>query len=109
VSKKPPTINEATCGTSSGYTIHHRRGESPCGPCLAARRDYDRRRWAVKRASVAIEDGVRVPAIDFAELYLAAPIELQDRLDKRLGTITIDALIKAYDAYIDSTQKDRAS
>ncbi|MCK8674129.1 hypothetical protein M1M07_23835 [Rhodococcus sp. HM1] len=52
---------------------------------------------------------MRVPAIDFAELYLAAPIELQDRLDKRLGTITIDALIKAYDAYIDSTQKDRAS
>lgn len=105
----PPTYRPVACGTYSGYTSHYQRGETPCAACKAARLDYDRRRRATKRTAALIEDGVTVPSIMLAELYLAAPISLQDRLDQHLGTDLVDALIKAHDDYVDMCQKGNAA
>jgi hypothetical protein len=30
-------------GTSAGYDVHHRRGESPCDACRLAKKEYDAR------------------------------------------------------------------
>lgn len=32
------------CGTTAGHTAHRRRGETPCEPCRAAVRAYNRER-----------------------------------------------------------------
>lgn len=109
MSLQPPVHNESTCGTYSGYTTHYRHGQKPCAPCRDARRDYELRRRAIKRSKKLIEHGVTVPAVTFAELYLAAPVPLQDQIDRHLGADTIDALIKAHDAYVDMVQKGNAA
>lgn len=44
-------LRVATCGTTSGYRRHHRGGETPCGPCQTALREYARQLRARKRAS----------------------------------------------------------
>lgn len=33
---------DSKCGTYAGWYRHGRRGETPCGPCLAAQRAYHR-------------------------------------------------------------------
>ncbi|MDV2474208.1 hypothetical protein F8M49_29945 [Rhodococcus zopfii] len=108
MSLQPPVRNRVTCGTNSGYHIHRRNGQKACDDCRAAHTDYQRRTAVVKRSKKLIDNGVTVPAITFAELYLAAPVPLQDRIDRHLGTDLVDALIKAHDDYIDMVQKARS-
>lgn len=35
------------CGTYNGWSAHYRRGETPCDPCVAARREYQRE-WGAR-------------------------------------------------------------
>jgi hypothetical protein len=44
VKRKPqkPRKDAAQCGTKSGHKRHQRLGEPACGPCKAAKADYDR-------------------------------------------------------------------
>ncbi|MBH0121535.1 hypothetical protein I0Q12_19280 [Rhodococcus sp. CX] len=100
---------QVSCGTNSGYHTHLRRGEKACDPCKAAHTDYQRRANAVRRSKKLIDQGVTVQAVTFAELYLAAPVPLQNRLDHQLGADIIDALIKAHDDYISMVQKGNAA
>lgn len=37
-----PSTAVAECGTKSGHKRHIRKGEKPCEPCKAAKREYDR-------------------------------------------------------------------
>jgi WhiB family redox-sensing transcriptional regulator len=48
--KRPPTV-DPRCGTDKGCQAHYTRGEHPCGPCLAARRDAQRLRRAQQQES----------------------------------------------------------
>ncbi|MYW48845.1 hypothetical protein [Streptomyces sp. SID161] len=41
-SRKPRPSSDARCGTRSGYSRHHRRGETPCQPCKDANAVADR-------------------------------------------------------------------
>lgn len=38
------------CGTYAGAARHKANGEDPCGPCVEARRQYDRGRWLRRKA-----------------------------------------------------------
>ena len=109
MSLQPPVHNESACGTYSGYTTHYRHGQTPCEPCRKARRDYELRCRAIKRSKKMLDNGVTVNAVMFAELYLAAPVPLQDQIDRHLGADTIDAIVKAHDAYVDMVQKGNAA
>lgn len=109
MSLQPPVHNPATCGTNSGYHIHLRNGQKACDECRAAHTDYQRRTAVVKRSKKLIDNGVTVPAVMFAELYLAAPVPLQNSIDRHLGPDIVDALIKALDDYIDMVQKGNAA
>lgn len=41
-----PRVNEARCGTESGYAAHRKRGEDPCPLCKSAHAAGERRRVA---------------------------------------------------------------
>lgn len=38
------------CGTHAAFNRHRKRGETPCGPCVVAERDYQRARKRASRA-----------------------------------------------------------
>lgn len=44
------TGNVKPCGTRAAYDRHRRNGETPCGPCTAAAREYNERDW-LRRSS----------------------------------------------------------
>jgi hypothetical protein len=92
---RPP----AKCGTTSGYMRHYKRGETPCDPCKAAHRLYRiQRRHERGPEPSSGTSTVRVPKLLLAEMYLHAPMELQDRVDTTLGRQRVDQLVRLYDA-----------
>lgn len=101
---KPP----AKCGTPSGYQLHHRRKEKACTACMEARRDYDRRRKLIQKAQALRDTGVTLPAIDFAEVYLASPPQIQELIEQRLGVEITDDLVAIYDQYHELKEKKGA-
>ncbi|MCR8695557.1 hypothetical protein NWP13_23795 [Rhodococcus pyridinivorans] len=84
------TQPSSKCGTVAGYMRHIRLyGEQPCDTCKTARADYDRERRA---------NNVTIPKLLLAEMYLNAPIAVQERVEKTVGQDVIDQLVQAFDA-----------
>jgi hypothetical protein len=50
---RTPRKDAAPCGTTSAYKRHQRRGEDPCEPCKAAKREYDKQWWERQREDEA--------------------------------------------------------
>ncbi|MGV5046853.1 hypothetical protein ACRAJ3_25110 [Rhodococcus pyridinivorans] len=102
---RPP----AKCGTTSGYMRHYKRGEAYCQPCLDARRDYDRRKRVIQRSQALRDTGVTLPAIAFAEVYLASPPAVQELIERHIGIDIADELVAIHDQYQDLKDKAGAA
>jgi len=88
----------AQCGTTSGYERHRRNNETPCDHCATARREYQQE-WRARGGVIQHHTrSVRVPKMLLAEMYLNAPFELQERIEKELGQRRIDTLVRQFDA-----------
>jgi hypothetical protein len=81
----------AECGTLSGYYLHVRRKEPRCQPCKDAMAAESRRRTRERRS------WVKVDRVLLAELFLNAPIFLQERLEGELGRKKVDEMVEVFD------------
>lgn len=86
-------------GTYAGWNRHVKSRETPCEPCAEAQREYQRERRRRHGSGFDYRaKSVTVPNTLFAELYLNAPIELQDRVDKEIGATRINRCVRLFDA-----------
>lgn len=86
------------CGTRQGYQKHKRLKQDACEPCLVAQREY-KREWRARstvKSDLGRPSNVLVPKMLLVELYLAAPDELQERLEDELGSKRIEFLVKLH-------------
>lgn len=83
----------AECGTLSGYYLHARRKEPRCQPCKDAMAAHARK----TRPSRADQTSVKVDRLLLAELFLNAPIRLQERLEAELGRGKVDEMVEVFD------------
>lgn len=81
------------CGTLPGYYLHARRKEPRCQPCKDAAAAYARRRRKIRADRV----NTKVNRVLLAELFLNAPIRLQERLEAELGRETVDEMVEMFD------------
>lgn len=86
-------------GTYAAWNRHMRAHEAPCEPCAEAAREYQRERRLRHGPGFNYRSkSVTVPNTLLAELYLNAPIELQDRVDKEIGANRINRCVRLFDS-----------
>lgn len=84
-------MRQLTHGTIHAYRRHRLAGETPCPSCSTAQ--ADRQRLARARTC----DRMQLPVDLIAELYLAAPPEVQERVDGYLTSPVVDVLVDRRD------------
>ena len=82
----------AECGTIAGYHTHIRWKEKTCDSCRLAAAAYERDRAAARRKKF-----IQIERALVAELYLNAPISLQERLERELGRKKVDEMVEVFD------------
>lgn len=77
-------------GTPRGYNLHRARGEQPCDDCTHRYNTYREEVRALLDAGV-----VQVPLELLGALLIAAPTELEERVEQVLGATCVEVAIDA--------------
>lgn len=77
------------CGTDSGYAQHRARHEDACRDCRIAHNAYRQAR----RIRIGETTKVSVDAEALAELYLSAPVDVQQSIRQMIGAELVEATL----------------
>jgi hypothetical protein len=86
------------CGTYGAYQRHYKRGEKPCAACRKAHTAY----VALYRARSGRTRNAQVPYEVLGALLTAAPSELEEWAEERLGSSVVTRAIEASERTADA-------